>query len=106
MKCELLTEQNLALLFDFVDDENTEYDDTMLKAFLKEKNAYGYIAVHNGKAIGFAFGYVLNKPDGKKTYYLHAIDVMEESGSWNGTRPVCPRTFKNSGVLQNVSAYL
>ena len=37
MKCELLTEQNLALLLDFIDDENTKYDETVLKTFLNEK---------------------------------------------------------------------
>ena len=39
MKCELLTEHNLALMFDFIDDENTKYDETVLKAFLHEKSA-------------------------------------------------------------------
>ena len=76
MKCELLSEQNLALMLDFIDDENTKYDEAVLKAFLEEKNAYGYIAAENGKAVGFAYGYVLNEPDGQKAYYLHAIDVM------------------------------
>ncbi|MBO4900094.1 MAG: GNAT family N-acetyltransferase [Lachnospiraceae bacterium] len=57
MKCELLSEQNLALLLDFVDDENTKYDEAVLKDFLNDKNAYGYIAIHDGKAIGFAHGY-------------------------------------------------
>ena len=37
MKCELLAEQNLALMLDFVDDENTKYDEAVLKAFLNEK---------------------------------------------------------------------
>lgn len=76
MKCELLAESNFALLLDFIDDVNTKYDETVLKAFLNEKNAYGYIAVDDGKAIGFAYGYVLNEPDGRKTFYLHAIDIM------------------------------
>ena len=76
MKCELLAESNHALLLDFIDDENTKYDGTVLKAFLDEKNAYGYIAVDDEKAIGFAYGYVLNEPDGRKTFYLHAIDIM------------------------------
>ena len=76
MKCEILSEHNLALLFDFVDDQNTKYNEDTLKAFLIEKNAFGYIAEDNGRAVGFAFGYVLNEPDGRKTYYLHAIDIM------------------------------
>ncbi len=76
MKCELLSEHNLALLFDFIDDQNTKYKEDTLKAFLIEKNAFGYIAEDNGKAVGFAYGYVLNEPDGRKTFYLHAIDIM------------------------------
>ena len=66
MKCELLAEQNLALMLDFIDDENTKYDEAVLKAFLNEKNTYGYIAADNGKAVGFAYGYVLNEPNGQK----------------------------------------
>ena len=76
MKCELLAESNFTLLLDFIDDVNTKYDETVLKAFLDEKNAYGYIAIDGEKAIGFAYGYVLNEPDGRKTFYLHAIDIM------------------------------
>lgn len=68
MKCELLSEHNLALLFDFVDDQNTKYNEDTLKAFLSEKNAFGYIAEDSGKAVGFAYGYVLNEPDGRKTF--------------------------------------
>ena len=30
MKCELLNEQNLALMLDFIDDENTKYDKAVL----------------------------------------------------------------------------
>ena len=37
MKCELLAEQNLALMLGFVDDENTKYDEAVLKGFLNEK---------------------------------------------------------------------
>ena len=39
MKCELLAEENLALMLDFIDDENTKYDEAVLKAFINEKNA-------------------------------------------------------------------
>ena len=68
MKCELLAESNIVLLLDFIDDVNTKYDETVLKAFLDEKNAYGFIVVDDGKAIGFAYGYVLNEPDGRKLF--------------------------------------
>ena len=45
MKCEVLAEHNLALMFDFIDDENTKYDEAVLKAFLNEKNVYGYVGL-------------------------------------------------------------
>ena len=34
MQCELLAEQNLSMMLDFVDDENTKYDEAVLKTFL------------------------------------------------------------------------
>lgn len=77
MEYKLLEKQDAALMKYFVDDENTQYDENMLLSFLTEKNAYGYIAKENGSIIGFAFGYILVKPDGRKDFYLHAIDIMK-----------------------------
>ena len=37
MKCEILAEHNLALMLGFINDENTKYDEALLKAFLNEK---------------------------------------------------------------------
>ena len=37
MKCELLSEHNLALMLDFIDDENTKYDETVLKGFWRKR---------------------------------------------------------------------
>ena len=42
MKCELLAEQNLTLMLDFIDDENTKHDEAVLKTFLNEMSTYGY----------------------------------------------------------------
>ena len=105
MKCELLAESNYALLLDFIDDVNTKYDETVLKAFLNEKNAYGYIAVDDGKAIGFAYGYVLNEPDGRKTFLSardRYYDRLSESWLRNGIGQICVCTFKKPGLPQNV----
>ena len=78
MEYKLLEKQDIESMKYFVDDENTKYDDVILNAFLEEKNAYGYIAKENDVIVGFAFGYVLVKPDGIKDFYLHAIDIMKE----------------------------
>ena len=40
MKCDLSADENLMLMPDFINDENTKYDEAMPKAVLNEKNAY------------------------------------------------------------------
>ena len=86
MEYKLLEEQDLDLMPDFVDDENTEYSIEALKEFIDGNNNIGFIAKANNKIVGFAFGYILLKPDGRKAFYLHAIDVMPEyQGKGYGT---------------------
>ena len=78
MEYKILEEQDLELMLDFVDDENTKYSIEVLKKFIDENNNFGFIAKTNNKIVGFAFGYILLKPDGRKVFYLDAIDVMPE----------------------------
>ena len=86
MEYKLLEEQDLELMLDFVDDENTKYSIEKLKKFIENKNDLGFIAKKNNKIVGFAFGYILQKPDGRKAFYLDAIDVMiEYQGKGYGT---------------------
>lgn len=57
-----------------------------LKKFIDNKNDFGFIAKINNKIVGFAFGYILLKPDGRKVFYLDAIDVMPDfQGKGYGT---------------------
>ena len=77
MYYKLLEESDFDLMKNFVDDENNVYRMDTLENFVKDKNSYGFIVRNEEKIIGFAFGYVLLKPDGKKSFYLHAIDIMK-----------------------------
>ena len=86
MEYKLLEEQDLELILDFVDDENTKYNIVDLKKFIDDKNNFGFIAKADGRIVGFAFGYILLKPDGRKVFYLDAIDVMPKyQGKGYGT---------------------
>lgn len=76
MEYKKLEEQDLQLMLNFIDDENTEYNLNDLNRFISSANNYGFIAKENNKIVGFAFGYTLLKPDGKVSFYLHAIDVI------------------------------
>ena len=77
MEYKVLERQDVQLMKYFVDDQNTAYDEALLHAFLEEKYAYAYVAKENDRIVGFAYGYVLLRPDGLKDFYLHAIDITE-----------------------------
>ena len=47
MEYKLLEEQDLGLMLDFVDDENTKYNVDVLKKFIDNKNDFGFIAKIN-----------------------------------------------------------
>ena len=86
MEYKILEKKDLELMLDFVDDENTKYSVDVLKRFIENKNNFGFIAKTNDKIVGFAFGYILLKPDGRKVFYLDAIDVMPDyQGKGYGT---------------------
>ena len=86
MEYKILEDKELELMLDFVDDENTKYSISKLEDFIENKNNYGFIAKLNNKIVGFAFGYILLKPDGRKIFYLDAIDIMPEyQGKGYGT---------------------
>lgn len=57
MEYKLLEEQDLELMLDFVDDENTKYNVDVLKKFIDNKNDFGFIAKINNKIVGFASGF-------------------------------------------------
>ena len=66
MEYKLLDKQDLELMLDFVDDENTKYNVDVLQKFIDNKNDAGFIAKTDNKIIGFAFGYILEQEPGRK----------------------------------------
>ncbi len=77
MEYKILEQQDIKLMKYFADDVNTKYDEALLNTFLEEENTYGYVAKESDVILGFAYGYVLVRPDGIKDFYLHAIDITE-----------------------------
>lgn len=81
MKYKLLEEQDLNLMLNFIDDENTKYKIEDLRNFINNKSNLGFVAIENNKIIAFAFGYILIHPNGEKVFYFDAIDVMKDCQS-------------------------
>ena len=87
MEYKRLEENDLALMTSFVDDENTRYDAEVLRVFIENDGAYGFIVKNADKIIGFATAYALLKADGRKVFYLDAIDIVTDyQGHGYGTK--------------------
>lgn len=87
MEFKLLDKKDISLMKNFIDDENTNYNKEQLTNFLNENNSYGFIVKNDNKIVGFAYGYVLLRPDGNQDFYLHAIDIISEfQGKGYGTK--------------------
>lgn len=85
----LFEPQHIPLMEPFRDDQNTVYPPEQLLAFLKQSNARAFIAKDRDIVVGFAYGMILPKPDGRRDFYLHAVDVMEAfQGCGHGTKLV------------------
>ena len=78
MNYKLLEKQDLEMMLNFIDDENTKYTIEDFKKFISDKNNYGFVAIYDNKIVGFATAYMFLKPDGRKVLYLDTIDVMSE----------------------------
>ncbi|MBE5793383.1 MAG: GNAT family N-acetyltransferase [Clostridiales bacterium] len=77
MEYRLATPEDAALICRFVDDQHTTYQERDIRSFLEKEDAKAFLAVDGvaGEAVGFAYGYTLHRPDGRKDFYLHAIDI-------------------------------
>ena len=76
MEYRLAAPEDAALLCRFVDDQRTAYQEKDVLSFLKQEDTKAFVAVDE-EVIAFAYGCILHRPDGRKDFYLHAIDVTE-----------------------------
>lgn len=68
-----------------IDDEVYTID--KLKKFVKDDSNYVFVGRDNNKVVALLYAYGLDRPDGRKMFYIHAVDVIEEyQGRGIGTR--------------------
>ena len=52
-----------------------EYNKDSLKKFIENKENYIFAGIKDNKAIAFLYGYGMLRPDGKRMFYIHSVDV-------------------------------
>lgn len=55
-----------------------EYNKDSLEKFIENKENYLFAGIKDNKAIAFLYGYGMLRPDGKRMFYIHSVDVLPE----------------------------
>lgn len=73
---KILEDNEILQMKEVLEDDNMVFDVKNLEKFLKTSNSYGFIAKVDDKIVGFAYGYGLQRPDGRVMLYLHSIGIL------------------------------
>ena len=76
MEYKVLEDNELELIENVLYEDNMIFNRVFLKNFIKNENAYGFVAKDEGNIIGFAYGYSLLRPDGRTMFYVHSIGIL------------------------------
>ena len=49
-----------------------------LEKFIEDKNNYAFVSIKDNKAIAFLYGYGMLRPDGRRMFYIHSVDVISD----------------------------
>lgn len=52
-----------------------------LEKFIENKDNYAFVGIIDNKIIAFLYGYGMLRPDGKRMFYIHSVDVINEEQS-------------------------
>ena len=55
-----------------------EYPQNKLARFLEDETNYLFVGIKDDSAVAFAYGYGLSRPDGRRMFYIHSVDVKQE----------------------------
>jgi ribosomal protein S18 acetylase RimI-like enzyme len=72
----LLTEADISLMKEVLEDDNMLFDEEVLKKYLTFQQNKGFIIKIDNKIVGFAYCYELVRPDGRIMLYLHSIGFL------------------------------
>lgn len=61
---------------EIIENDNIEYNVENLTKFIEDKNNYGFIGIKDNKVITFLYGYGMTRPDDRKMFYIHSVDVL------------------------------
>ena len=61
---------------EILENDNIEYNVENIAKFIEDKNNYGFIGIKDNKFVTFLYGYGMLRPDGRKMFYIHSVDVL------------------------------
>ncbi len=73
---KLLEKNDMELMREILEDDNTIFDILQLNKFINDKNTLGFIAKTENKIVGFGYGYTILHPDGRVAFFLYSIEML------------------------------
>ena len=73
---KLLEKNDMELMREILEDDNTIFDILQLNKFINDKNTLGFIAKTENKIVGFGYGYTILHPDGRVAFFLYSIGML------------------------------
>lgn len=61
---------------EILENDDIEYNAENITKFIENKNNYGFIGIKDNKVVTFLYGYGMLRPDGRKMFYIHSVDVL------------------------------
>lgn len=70
--------ENINLLPNNIEINKERFLGTELKEFIENNKNYIFIGMIENEVIAVLYGYGIDRPDGKKMFYIHSVDVSEK----------------------------
>lgn len=76
VKFKRLEIEDVRSMYEILEGDNILYNEENIKCFIQDKNNYDFIGITSNKVIAFLYGYGMLRPDGRKMFYIHSVDVL------------------------------
>jgi len=71
-----LEKEDIGKMQEILANDKIEYNVENITQFINNENNYGFIGIKENKVVAFLYGYGMLRPDGRKMFYIHSVDVL------------------------------
>lgn len=73
-----LEQEDFDLMQKIIENDNMIFNKDSLNNFIQNELNYAFIGIQNNQVVALLYGYGMERPDGRKMFYIHSVDVLKE----------------------------